>query len=99
MKELKILSETEEPLFSRKAVKAKILFDGATPSREVVKEALGKTLKADTALIAITRIDTLYGQNEAILLCRVYSDAGAMKAVERNHFVARGLKKEDKKEE
>ncbi|HDP73373.1 MAG TPA: hypothetical protein ENN46_00225 [Candidatus Woesearchaeota archaeon] len=95
MKELKILLETGQPLFSRKSVKAKVLFEGATPSREVIKEALAKSLKADASLISVSKIETLYGQNEAIVLCRVYSDAEVMKTIEPDYLVTRGIKKKE----
>ncbi|MDD4878252.1 MAG: hypothetical protein PHO02_04415 [Candidatus Nanoarchaeia archaeon] len=72
---LTILSEKEEPLLKRKAVKAEISEYGATPSKAAVKEDIAKKLKTDAALVDIASLKHGFGGGKVTLTCYVYKDA------------------------
>lgn len=73
--EITILSEKEEPLLKRKAVKAEISEYGATPSEKAIKEEIAKKLKADAALVDVKNVKHSFGGGKVTFTGYVYKDA------------------------
>ena len=91
--------DKENALLRRREVKFEVRFEGATPSRKDVKEALRSKLGVDANLVVIRKLNQPFGiariQGEAA----VYKDEKA-KAVEHSHLLRRdaGEKGNKKKE-
>jgi len=80
---LKILEQKDEPLLSRKEIKAELTFEGtATPSNDTVKKAIAKNLKADEKLVVVKSIYTTYGTNNADVNAYVYASEKEMTNIE-----------------
>jgi len=90
--ELKITDTKDEPLLSRKLVKANVEFEKSTPSYAEVISSLSSSLKADEKLIAIKHIYNLFGAKKAEVIAYLYSDET------KKQFIEPKLKeKKDKK--
>ena len=72
--ELKIINITDEPLLSRKLVKASIEFEKSTPSYAEVTSSLSSNLKTDEKLVAIRHIYNSFGAKKAEVTAYVYAD-------------------------
>ena len=79
---LKIISQTEEPLLSRTNIKASISFEAQTPSTEDVKKQLASAAKKDEKLVVIKKIATHYGSREADVDAYIYTSEEEMKKIE-----------------
>jgi small subunit ribosomal protein S24e len=96
---LKILEQKEEPLLSRKEIKAELFFEGtATPSNAEVGKNIASQLKVDEKLVVIKKIDTHYGSTEAIVTARAYDSAEAKEKIEPKDKKAEKAKAEAAKE-
>ena len=93
--ELKIISEEEKPLLSRKEIKATLTFENATPSNKEVQELLAKQIKSDASLVLIKKIDSKYGLGKADVFAYQYKDADTLKNIEPQPKKKKG---DDKKE-
>ncbi len=80
--ELKILDKKDETLLSRTSIKADLTFQGVTPSKEKVQQALASLLKVDENLVVIKKIRTLFGQEKAEVIAYNYESAKALKNIE-----------------
>lgn len=90
--ELKVVDMKEEPLLSRKLVRASIEFENTTPSYAEVAASLSSSLKTDEKLIALRHIYNLFGSKKAEIIAYVYSDET------KKNFIEPKLKeKKDKK--
>ncbi|MBI2650214.1 hypothetical protein HYX04_02775 [Candidatus Woesearchaeota archaeon] len=72
--ELKIVNIKDEPLLSRKLVRASVEFEKSTPSYEEVTSSLSSSLKTDEKLIAIRHIYNSFGAKNAEIVAYVYAD-------------------------
>jgi ribosomal protein S24E len=80
--ELKVTSTKEEPLLSRKLIKANLEFEKSTPSYAEVTALLAGNLKADEKLIAIRHIYNSFGAKKADVTAYVYSDESRKQFIE-----------------
>lgn len=80
--ELKIVDVMEEPLLSRKLVKASIEFEKATPSYAEVTSSLSSSLKSDEKLIAIKHVYNQFGSKKAEVIAYVYADENKKQFIE-----------------
>lgn len=99
--ELTILKETNQPSLQRTAVTARLFFNAATPSRQVVADALAKELGVSRGLVVVDAIYTGFGSTEARVHARVYTDEAVMQRLERDNLLAKNKKQvpEPKEEE
>tara|TARA_Y100000310_G_C20667789_1_gene808574 strand:+ start:431 stop:871 length:441 start_codon:yes stop_codon:yes gene_type:complete len=67
---------------SRSEYAIHLSFEGVTPSKEVVKEAMSKETKADSSLCVVKDIKVNFGTNEAISNVFVYTNKDEMKRIE-----------------
>ena len=90
--EIKIAEVKDEPLLSRKLVKAHVEFEKSTPSYAEVISSLSSNLKIDEKLVAIRHIYNSFGAKKAEVIAYVYSDEN------KKQFIEPKLKeKKDKK--
>ena len=94
--EIKVESKSEKPLLSRVELKGRISFDSVTPSRTDVRKKLSDALKVDEQLVAITRIDTDFGQKAASVCANIYKTNDAFDKYESPVTKRRHLSKEEK---
>ena len=80
--EIKLKSQVENPLLSRKELSASILFEGATPSNAEVKAAIAKEAKADESLVATKKISTAVGSKTAAVYAYHYMNKEDMARIE-----------------
>ncbi len=79
---LKIIEKKEQPMLSRIDVKAKLEFQGATPSTADVKKQLASELDVDEKLIVIKHIYTKFGSPTADVLACSYLNEEDMNKIE-----------------
>ena len=72
--ELKIIDVKDEPLLSRKLIKASIGFEKSTPSYAEVTSSLSSNLKSDEKLIVIRHVYNHFGAKNADVIAYLYSD-------------------------
>ncbi|MBI2658187.1 hypothetical protein HYX08_05840 [Candidatus Woesearchaeota archaeon] len=80
--ELNVTSTKEEPLLSRRLIKANLEFEKSTPSYAEVTALLAGNLKADEKLIAIRHIYNSFGAKKADVTAYVYSDESRKQFIE-----------------
>jgi ribosomal protein S24E len=71
MTNLKIIKETENPLFNRKEVQVEINSD-VTPSHGEVEELVSKKLSVDKENIKIKKIHGRFGSRDFLITINVY---------------------------
>ncbi|MEM2937453.1 MAG: 30S ribosomal protein S24e [Candidatus Bathyarchaeia archaeon] len=99
--EVKILSETENPLLNRKEIAFKVEHDqtGSTPPRTEVKEAIAKALKTDSNLVFIKKIETKTGTRKAVGIANVYDSVEHAKLIEPEYVIKRNMPTEKPEKE
>ncbi len=93
---MKVLKQNENPLFSRKEVAVLVERVDATPSRDELLKQLSEFFKASPDTIVIDAITQKFGERQAIVNAKIYSNANALKKTERSFKLARGKHKEKK---
>jgi ribosomal protein S24E len=76
---LTIKTQKENPLLSRKEVVADIIFTGATPSKDVIKNEVASQFKVQADVVEIREIKTEFGHQKGRALVYVYKDAASKK--------------------
>jgi ribosomal protein S24E len=74
-----IKNQKENPLLNRKEIIAEIVFTGATPSREVIKNDIASQLKCHADVVEIKEIRTEFGNQKAKATIYVYKDTASKK--------------------
>lgn len=97
--DLQITTQKENPLLSRTEVSAKIQFEGATPSRKDVQQAVAKAVKAKEPMVVIKQVATDYGAPFATVTAFVYNDETAMTRLERKNLLEKHIGHEPAKTE
>ncbi|MEM2522349.1 MAG: 30S ribosomal protein S24e [Candidatus Bathyarchaeia archaeon] len=99
--EIKILSETENPLLKRKEVIFQVDHSqtGSTPSRTEVRAAVARALKKDLDVVFIKKIETKTGTRTAVGMANVYDSVDYAKLIEPEYIVKRNIpaEKQEKK--
>ena len=90
--EIKIAEIKDEPLLSRKFVKAYVEFEKSTPSYAEVTSSLSSNLKTNEKLVAIRHIYNSFGAKKAEVIAYVYSDEDKKQFIE-----PKSKEKKDKK--
>ena len=76
---LTIKDQRDNPLLNRKDITAEIVFKGATPSGEIVKNEIASQFKVQADVVQIEKIKTEFGQQKGKVLAYVYKDAASKK--------------------
>jgi small subunit ribosomal protein S24e len=82
------LEDKENKLLQRREVKFEVRFEGATPARKDVKEALRSKLGVDANLVVIHALNQPFGIARVQGEAAVYKDEKS-KAVEHAHLLRR----------
>ena len=94
-----ILSSNENKLLDRREIKAEIFFDGATPKRAELKQAVGGKLGINPDLMALRSLESAYGKRAVKVVIHAYPSKEKLMATEPNHIKIREglMQKEEKK--
>jgi small subunit ribosomal protein S24e len=90
--EVDVTEDKRNPLLSRREVKFKVSFQGATPSRVDVRNKLVALLSSDKELTVLDNFKTNFGSNNAVGYLKIYESKEAMR-VEREHILERNFPK------
>lgn len=80
--DITINSKEDRPLLKRSEIAARIHFEGTTPARAQVADALAAKLGVKRELLVVKQIDTQFGEPAARVTAFCYTDADAMKIIE-----------------
>ncbi len=91
-----IIKESSNPLLHRREVLMEIRFEGATPSREKVREAVIAKLGSNPKLTVVKKIQQDTGMHRVIVVAYVYNNEEAIRRIEPLYVLKRnGLIKEE----
>lgn len=96
---IEIKERKENKLLGRLKVEGRVVFDGATPSNDVIKDMLAVELKADKNLIIVKHIYSRFSYQEADFLAYVYDNKEVMERMEMETKHLKKKTEEKKKEE
>ncbi|HIE23336.1 MAG TPA: 30S ribosomal protein S24e [Candidatus Korarchaeota archaeon] len=102
MPDLEVVERRKNPLLFREEITFKFRFDGPTPSRKEVWEAVTSFLGVNRGRVVVRKISQDYGMTEAKVLVMVYDSPKKLKEIESEHIIARHekwKKEEEVKEE
>ena len=102
--QLTITNKKENKMLDRFEVKGKLVFNGPTPSKLVLTEALAKKMEVDMPLIVIKKLLTNFGIQEANFSAVAYYNPESLKNTEvitkhQKKKISEAKKKEAKTEE
>jgi small subunit ribosomal protein S24e len=89
--ELEITKEHDNQLLGRKEVFFRLKHEGASPSRQEVRNTLIKTLKCGQNLLVIDQMSTEFGKKETVGYAKIYESEERLRAVEREHILRRNF--------
>ena len=92
--DIKITEEKDNPLLSRKEIKADITFNAVTPSNSELAKKIASLTKADESLVKVNRIKAAFGETTAKVEAVVYNSKKGMEYVERKSRKERKAEKE-----
>ena len=79
--DLKIITDTENPLFNRREIEGEI-YSEATPSRDEVRKILSEKLSANQDAIKIRTINSKFGQKVFLIVANIYNSKEEMDKIE-----------------
>jgi small subunit ribosomal protein S24e len=99
--EVKVVSETKNPLLRRSEVQFELEHSqaGSTPPRLEVRKVVATALKADANLVFLKRFATKTGTHFVSGIAHVYDSVEQAKLVEPEYIVKRNIPPEKPKEE
>lgn len=91
--EIKIISETENPLLKRKEVVFQVEHSqtGSTPPRAEVRAAIAKALKKDLDVVFIKKMETKTGTRMAVGIANIYDSFDCAKLIEPEYILKRNM--------
>ncbi len=97
--EIDVLSKEENKLLKRLEVRFVVSYDeGATPTREAVRDQLAKILRVKGAPLVLDHLVTEFGKREAKGYAKIYDSLEDAMKVERKHILERNKLLEEKAE-
>ena len=84
-----IKSTTEQPLLSRKEIKATVVFEGAVPSRKDISKELAAKAKSEQPLFVVHLIQPAFGAKEVSVVAYAYDNKEALARVEEKKKLKR----------
>jgi len=97
IKDIEILDKRQNPLLNREEIDFRIVYEGPTPRRNEVRDALIANLKLKPELTILDGVKTRFGSNAATGYVKVYKDRDSM-GVEQAHKIKKNFPAEKKKE-
>lgn len=93
-----VISTNDNKLLDRKEVSAEIAFDGPTPKRAELKQAIGGKIGANPELMVIRSVSSRFGKKSVGVLAHVYASRESLMATEPKYLKIReGLMEREKK--
>lgn len=106
--EIVVESRKENKLLEREEINCLIKYDGSTPARKKIKEALKNQLGM-SGYIVIHRVEPFFGMKQAKVYAKIYPSEEVARRIENQYILRRGegkpqeskqeIKEEKKKEE
>ncbi|MDI6902451.1 MAG: 30S ribosomal protein S24e [Methanocellales archaeon] len=96
--EIKVIEKRTNPLLKRWEIRFKVSHEGATPSREEVKNKLAAMLNAKKELVIIERMRSEYGKRETYGYAKIYKSERRAREIERAHIIQRNAPKTEVEE-
>ncbi len=87
--DITVTEDKNNALLNRREINFKVKYEGATPSRNDVRNKLLAMLDASLDLTIIQKLDNEYGMQELTGYAKIYEDAARMVQIERKHMVTR----------
>ncbi|MGP8329525.1 MAG: 30S ribosomal protein S24e [Methanosarcinaceae archaeon] len=87
--DITVTEDKNNALLDRREINFKVKYEGATPSRNDVRNQLLAMLDASLDLTIIQKLDNEYGMQELTGYAKIYEDATRMVQIERKHMVKR----------
>ena len=97
--EVEIISTTDNKMLDRKEVNAIVRFDGATPARKEIKEAVGTKLGLNPDMMVLNSVVNEFGVKQIRVIAHAYGDMKKLKEVEPEYLRKREGMEVEKKEE
>lgn len=99
--EIKIISEEENPLLKREEVNFQVIHDqtGSTPPRLEVRKAVADTLKAESSLVFLKKLETKTGTHVATGTANIYDSKEQASLVEPKYIIERNTPPEKTSQE
>ncbi len=97
--EIKVTDEKDNPLLERKELDIQVVYEGATPKREELRNALIAMLNSNKELLILDSLKVKFGAQELTAEARIYKKKEKVLEVEPEYMIARnfpvaGAKKE-----
>lgn len=92
--EIEIKSTNDNKLLGRKEIEAKVSFDGPTPKRNEVLEAVSKKVGMNPDFAVLRQIVNEYGIQRVAVVVHAYENKERMEKIEPEHLRSRGMTKE-----
>lgn len=97
--EINVENRRENTLLEREEIRCSIVYDGATPTRKKIKEALKNNLGV-SGYIVIHKIQPFFGMKKATVYAKIYPSEAIARKTEEAYRLTRGeTKKSEEKEE
>lgn len=99
--EVEVISSTDNKLFDRKEVKAFVRFDGATPNRKDIRQAVATKLGLNPDMTVLNNVENAFGEKEIKVVAHSYNKMEKLMEVEPEYIRKRdgiGIEKEKPKE-
>ncbi len=94
-----VRKKRENVLLSRTEYELALDFDGATPPRKDMRDAIVQGLGCSPDLTVLRRTKSTFGKRQVVARVNVYRDEGSMRTTEPEYVIKRnGLAKEEPKE-
>ncbi len=84
-----ILANVDNKLFERKEIEAEVGFEGATPKRAQLKEAVSHKVGANPELVVLRKVQSYFGRHTVKVLAHVYSAKEKIMDIEPVHIKVR----------
>jgi small subunit ribosomal protein S24e len=97
--EIEILKQKKLPLLSRERVTGFAHFEGATPSRLKIRQALAKKINKKEDGVVVRHLYQRFGENKAKIIAHVYNDTAMMQQLEPATLLKKHVAKVEEKKE
>ncbi|MDD2666826.1 MAG: hypothetical protein PHD13_05385 [Methanocellales archaeon] len=92
-----VIEKRLNPLLKRLEITFKVDHEGATPSREEIRNNLAAMLNAKKELVIIERMRSEYGKRETRGYAKIYNSEKDLRDIEQAHIIQRNVIKAEEK--
>lgn len=84
-----ILATNDNKLLERKEVEAEVSFDGPTPKRPELKEAIAHKIGANPELVVLRKVSSSFGRKSVRVVAHAYPNKESLVSTEPTHIKVR----------